>query len=74
MSVCSVCGETNFGLAFCPACSHPYPEDDRADRVRDRGDDLDDLDDEEDEDLDADDDDDLDGDDDDEDDADDDVG
>ncbi|MFM7270318.1 MAG: hypothetical protein ACKO2C_01625 [Actinomycetes bacterium] len=39
--MCPVCGETNFGLAYCPACDHPYPESD---------DDLDDLDDEDDED------------------------
>jgi uncharacterized Zn finger protein (UPF0148 family) len=46
--MCPVCGETNFGLAYCPACDHPYPESD---------DDLDDLDedDEEDEEDDEDD-------------------
>jgi hypothetical protein len=25
---CSVCGETNFGWGYCPACGHPYPPGD----------------------------------------------
>ena len=39
---CSVCGETNFGWGYCPACSHPYPPGDDGDDEESEDDDLDD--------------------------------
>ena len=46
---CSVCGETNFGWGYCPACSHPYPPgDDGCVEVDPFDDDFDDDDDEDD--------------------------
>lgn len=29
--MCPVCGETDFGLGYCPACDHPYSRDDVSD-------------------------------------------
>jgi hypothetical protein len=42
---CSVCGETNFGWGYCPACSHPYPPGDDGDDGDDEESEDDDLDD-----------------------------